>query len=280
MPATYTTLESVKKILNANIKSRIRFPDKAVYDYDIFTLGATSSVQDMKSRVSNYDLVFDPSKVVFEDTYKGELNLCIYFDSPTSYIAYNLSDGDKKYRNVGSGSISLDFTPVIGEYIIEAGAFSGTIVERACMIVKVNCHIDTSTAEYFIEQAEIVIDTTIEGSGAKLRIGAPRMFLIPDVPPEIEVACAYLSAYLIYTAIFAEEQKDWEIKGSAFARHFVDSWKKRAESLMADYIAFTGRRPPVYLENADPSTFYGINLKFLEPNINASCGCNDNPRSY
>lgn len=281
MPVTYTTLDSVKKILNANIKSRIRFPDKAVYDYDIFTLGATSTIQDMKSRTSNYDLILDPSKIVFDDGFKGEVTICVYFNTPTSYNVYNLSEGDKKYRNVGAGTISTDFTPAVGDYVIEAGAFSGVIVERACMIIRSNCHIDILTSEYFMEQAEIIVDTSIEGAGAKLRIGAPRMFLQPDVPPEIEVATAYLAAYLMYTAVFAEEQKDWEVKGgSAFSRHFVDSWKKRAEALISDYISFTGRRPPVYLESSDPSTFYGINLKFLEPNVNSNCGCNDNPRSF
>lgn len=280
MPATYTTFSDVKRVLDTNIKNRIRFNTSPVKDYDIFTLSPTSNIQDMAKRTPNYATIFDPSKIVFQDSYAGDLQIALLFTSPTEYICYIMPDGDKKFRNVGAGDISNDFTPVAGDFEIMSGVCSGTIVVNDVVLIKTIVHCSVETADFYIQHAEVIIDNAIEGSGARLKLSSPRMFTFPDIPQEIKVATTYLAAYILYTSVFAEEQKDFEIKNaSTFVRHFVDGWKKRADQLLSDYIAHAGRRPPMARTPDSPSEFYGIDLTWLEPNIGKSCGCDDAPKT-
>jgi hypothetical protein len=278
--AIYTTLDEVKMILRANKASRVRFYDAGVSEVDIKTL--RGSIRDLRDVEPNYDLIVDESKFTISEDFSGDDFVTCVFSDSTNYNVYEIQSGKTSQRLVGSGNIMSAFNPPSGMYEIGIGAFSGTINVGASASFHMFCHVDISTCESFIDHAEVIIDSAIQGAGSKYRDGNNyKMFAQPDVPPEIKIAAAYLSAYLIYTSVFAEEQRDFEVKGSVFLRHFSDAWKKKSESLVDQYIVSTGRKSPLaYNSSMSYSTeamFCGVNLKWLEPQINPVCGCNDNP---
>jgi len=281
--AIYTTIDDVKKILRANKASRVRFYDAGVTDVEINTM--RGSIRDLRDVTPNYDLIVDETKFIISEDFSGDMNVVCVFDDATSYKVYELPIGKPIHRLIGSGVISVDFTPPSSLYTLEVGVFSGTIVAGAAADFHLSCHVDIPTVESFIDHAEVIIDSAIQGGGSRYRDGNDdKMFSQPDVPPEIKVAAAYLSAYLVYTSVFAEEQRDFEVKGSTFLRHFSDAWKKKSEMLVNQYVIATGRKPPLAYNGASSCTtegvFYGVNLKWLEPQISPVCGCDDNPSDH
>jgi hypothetical protein len=241
---TYATLADVKKIMRASSRERIRFSEDAFRSLDVGLLenSATNPYNQSKFPKPQYDLIFRKEEVIVDPSYKYKTLINFVFTSPTAYDVYYQSfvdnSYDKREMKHGSGTISTTYD-YDGLLSFPDDCWSGTIVQGASVKITFESDISTEDAEFFILNAEIAIDNMLSAAAVDyLEVGQQRLFLAPDIPPQITMAAQYMSAYYIYTNAFAEQSADGQ------SGHFTDRWKKMAMDMLRDFAIHKNRLPP------------------------------------
>jgi hypothetical protein len=238
----------VKKILRSSGREGVRFSENAFKRVTIeFRSDVSAGNRFRMNEKGATDFVggFDWSDLVYSPSLAGRVQLVIVFQSPTAYDVYHnrwTIDGyDERQILYGSGTISADFD-YQGLITIPPSAWTGTF--QLGTVVKIDFEVDISNddAEYFLENTEIDIDNMCSGGRLHyLQPGETRMFVSPDIPPAIKMVAEFLSAYYIYSGVYAAEVADKTGNGQA---HFSERWKGTAMRTLATYIAHKTRLPP------------------------------------
>jgi hypothetical protein len=232
---TYTDLSQVKRVLRSSSGEKVRFSDSIV-GVNVGKLTSPTGNQ----ITSNLDLEFNYTLVTIEADFEGDYVLKFLFTSPTEFKAIEVGEKIRRELALGTGDIATDYTTPNGLITVPSGCWGGTIITNSVVEIRFDSHMSDNSGNQYIEDAEVIIDATIEGVGVNYAIGAPRIFASGSVPDQVKVATTYLAAYMIFTDAFADFYKDKnEMKYS-----FVGGWKSRAEDLLMDYMKAVGRKPP------------------------------------
>lgn len=240
MAATYTTLSEVKRILKASDNEVIRFSDSLTE--------VRLKAGGQSAREGNPDMGFDFEQVGMDPAFDKKLRLMIKFTSPTEFNVYRVNDNINQEILLSQGQlIANDYTTPDGLITIPSTCWFGTIEAGDEVILKFDPHISDNSAEKYIEDAEVEIDTMLSAAMVDdYESGETRHFDPSDpdrqVPPPIKVAAAYLAAYYLYTDTFASVYKEENKDDST--RSYGSRWKKRAEKYVLGYIENEGYAPP------------------------------------
>ena len=232
---TYTDLAQVKRVLRSSSGEKVRFSDSIV-GVNVGKLTSPTGNQ----ITSNLDLEFNYTLVEIDPAFEGDYVLKLLFTSPTDFKAIEVGEKIRRELALGSSDISSDYTTPDSMITVPKECWGGTIITNSVVEIRFDSHMSDNSGNTYIEDAEVIIDATIEGVGVNYAMGAPRIFASGSVPDQVKVATTYLAAYMIFTDAFADFYKDKnEMKYS-----FVGGWKSRAEDLLMDYMKAVGRRPP------------------------------------
>lgn len=235
---TYTDLSQVKRVLRSSSGEKVRFSD-AIVGVNVGKLTSSTGNQ----VTSNLDLEFNYTLVKTDPAFEGDYVLKFLFTSPTDFKAIEVGEKIRRELSLGTGNVATDYVTPNGLIEVPSDCWGGTIVTNSTVEIRFDSHMSDNSASQYIEDAEVIIDATIEGVGVNYAQGSPRIFAAGSVPDQVKVATTYLAAYMIFTDAFADFYKDKnEMKYS-----FVGGWKTRAEDLLMDYMKAAGRKPPLVI---------------------------------
>jgi hypothetical protein len=241
-------LNDVKKILRSSGREGVRFSENAFKRVTVemrADVAAGNQFRNNQKGATDFVGGFNWAVLTYASSLAGRVQLQIVFSSPTDFDVYHnrwtLDGYDERQILYGSGSIGASFD-YQGLITIPSTAWIGTFQRGS--VVKIDFEVDISNddAEYFLENTEIDIDNMCAGGRLHyLQPGEDRLFVSPDIPPAIKMVAEFLSAYYIYSGVFASEVADKTGNGQA---HFSERWKATALRTLATYIAHKTRLPP------------------------------------
>lgn len=241
----YAELSDVKIIMRASSRERIRFSDDALRVIDVGLIEVSQIGDSYTQRgyqKPSYTLSVKRDEIQIDPSYHGRDLIVFIFNDDTTYNVYHQEFKDNAYdkREMlhGSGSISTtyDYDGVIS---FPPSMWAGVATAGNSVRITFECDVSNLDAEFFISQAEIALDNMLSSAAVDyLELGEDRIFRAPDIPPVISMAAQYLSAYYIYTNVFAEQTKD--PNGS----HFTDRWRRMCMDVLRDFANWKTRLPP------------------------------------
>lgn len=253
----YCSTSDVKIVLKTNRANKIRFPEIAINNLvtakeDKPIGGGLNSPSVGLKPQKNVDLAVNKGLIVADTGFSGMIKVFVYFDSATDYRVFVTDEVSSRRVLDGSGTISTDYIHTEGYFTILANAFFGTISVQDTVEFSVECHISDDEIEQFISLAEIEIDNFLMAGYHRLTSGTTdynsgfqvRLFDATTLPDQIKSACSYLAAYLIYTTIFADEQRDFDKSKDFRSIHFSERWKKLVDNSLSNYLKIANRSVP------------------------------------
>lgn len=245
---TYCQLSDVKKILRASGREGIRFSENAFRRVAIegrADLAAGNPFTQNVKGATNFTAGFNWSALTFAPSLSGRVQLVFAFTSPTAFNVYHnrwTIDGyDERLTLYGSGTTAAAFN-YMSLIQVPPGAWTGAYTNGVTVTADFEVDISNDDADYFLTNAEIDIDNMCAGGRLHyLQPGEDRLFVSPDIPPSIKMVAEYLSAYYIYSGVYAAEVADKTGNGQA---HFSERWKATALRTLATFIAHKTRLPP------------------------------------
>lgn len=231
MAAVYTTLDDVKKVLRSSSGERVRFSDNV----------KTVEVKHA-NKAPNLDITFDRNGLILDPSVEGAFTIRIEFSSIVAFDVYRIEEAYENKLHIGSGNISSLFTSSDGLLQISPSCWTGTIVAGDYVQLQYDIHMSNEVAEYYIENTEVMIDQMIYDVLAQApATGETRVWpLAADVPEAVSVAATYLTAYYIFTDVFADRYLTREDKKLTL----IDRWKTRGEEYLKRYISNEAKIAP------------------------------------
>ena len=235
MAAIYTTLANVERVLRTSSESKVRLSDKAL----------VSVIPQTATRQPNLSILVDYTSIVISDDYEGRQLLRVTFTSATDFDVTQADLTSQRELLLGSGDIASPFVTPDTLITIPAGTFSGTIAATDFVELEFHAHMSVNDAVLYIEDTEVSIDSVLSELGVDyLETGDTRLYTTtPDVPVTIAVAAQYLAAYFIYTDVYRGKFTDEATFQNSYARR----WKKRADNMLNQFAAQSGRLSPKIL---------------------------------
>ncbi len=241
---TYAVLDDIKIIMRASARERIRFSADALRIIEVGHIEGTaigSSYGQSKYPEPIYTLGINRAGITIADSYKGRDLVNFVFINATQFNVYYQEFKDNSYdkRELyhGTGSISSPY--VYNDITFETTFWTGTANANDSIKIQFEADISNEDVEFFIKNAEIAIDNMLSAASVDYLLpGEQRLFLAPDIPPQITMATQYLSAYYIYTNVYAEQSKD------PSSGHFTERWKKMCMDVLRDFAIHKNRLPP------------------------------------
>lgn len=247
---SYALLSDIKKIMRASSRERIRFSGDALRVTEVAHLQGTTTgtpYNQSKPKEPIYTLSVNRSAVIIDPGYKGRDLVNFVFTSPTTYNVYSQTFVDNNYDKretlYGSGSTTTDFV-YDGLITFPPAFWVGVAQAQDSVKLQFEADISDEDAEFFILNAEVAIDNMLAAASVDYLLpGEQRLFLAPDIPPQITMAAQYLAAYYTYTNVYAEQTRD-PTQG-----HFTERWKKMCMDMLRDYAIQSNRLPPSVTKN-------------------------------
>lgn len=282
--ATYTNSDQVKLILKTNRTNRIKFREISTYNLIVNTnknplgSGNVGFTVDPKAAI-NYNLIFRVKDVQISPSFDGYRRIMLFFDDSSNYRVFESEERNGRWNLVGSSDILTEYESPDLMYRIPTSCFGGTISPNDSVQFDIECHISDQDIDIFINLAEVEIDTFLQGGGHKFEDGfQTRVFGIGQVPSTVNSATAYLAAYLIYTSIFADEQRDFEGSKDIRSMHFTERWKKKVDSDLKAYLKVANRRMPqsyIKFSAVSDKARCLFEAKFIDKDVRLAADCKD-----
>lgn len=244
--AIYTNLKDIKRVIRSSDNEIVRFSD---------SLSSITIRKDRSTRGSQIEftnemdipaLGFNELEIEVDPDFDSKLNLHIRFVSPTEFNVYKLGLERKFPRLLSQGAdINSDYTTPDGLLTIKSEAWFGVIETGDIVELTFDPHISDNDVLKYIEDTEVEIDAMLTSLGVDiLKEGETRLFdpsAVPPrpIPPQIQVAATYLTAYYLFTDLFVRIYKQTDPDFTYSGR-----WKKRAENYINNYIKEKGLVPP------------------------------------
>lgn len=250
--ATYTTVEDVARVLRATSGSKIRFSSEAL---------SSIEVRDSANKFHTA-LTVDRANISLSDEYQGSTKLKFDFTSATEFNVFEVDSVQRFELLLGSGNISTVYSTPDSLVTVAAGTFAGTIATGDSVTLVLDAHVSTADVERFIEEAEVEVDTAMTYGGVGYLVGGAELLFEDEVPPAVKTVTTYLSAYYLYTDVFAAKFTDEK----AFESSYTRRWKKRAEDMLMKYVKAHVRTVPKIL--SFPSYVDKFGVRGVGPGVN------------
>lgn len=220
--AYYTTIDKVKQKLGSSRGEKVRFSESVV-----------KLVQtDSDGNILN-PYIFNYKEIIYSNSFSEQMSLRLTFTSATDYSVEYHDSNQKRFYQIGTGTVSTDFDYDYGELIIPDDCWVGTPSNGDIVEIDFHPHLSNETGLGIIEDVELLVDLKLIEAEIGFELGASRLFNPGSVPEYVQTAATYLSAYYIFTDTFHEKfsQKD----GGCDA--VVKRWKEFAKKMLEMYIA-------------------------------------------
>lgn len=232
----YCQIEDIMRIFQSAAGEKVRFSSTSLVG---IRTGKLRNMEDTNIQ-RNLNMSFNYSLVQIAPSFAGDYVLKVYFEDSENFKVYRVDPKVHSEIFLSGGSVALEYTSPDGVVTIPAACWGGAIQTFDVLLLTLDGHISTDNGNLYIEDAEVLIDSMLEAAGIKFLLGGnARLFEVNETPEPIRISTAYLAAYLIYTDSFPTVMNDKEQSYSYPAR-----WRKRAETLIKDYVTAKGLIPP------------------------------------
>lgn len=238
----YADISAVKRLFKTNRGTRIAFIEDAITRVSVINIRKPWPGD---KALDNHDLIFVKSGVSVSTDFRGIEKVMIYFDSPTTYKVFSTDGKDDNTRLMGVGDTVSVYTDPDGKYTIDPSSFSGTIALYDVVIFNLDCQASDDDIEGYIADSEIYIDNYMI-SKFRRHTGTlqERIFDATDLPDQVAAATAYYAAYLLYTTLFLDQQREVQKTTDSKTIGYSERYRDNALSMIDSYIKISNRKIP------------------------------------
>ncbi len=235
----YTTVEKVISVLSASNGKRVRTSSNALKTVKSGTVvgNLAGAINTWRVEPSGQTIV-TKSLIEVGSSYVGNDEFRIQFTSATEYGVWAFRDGS--FSLLGSGDINTDHQILDTVITLAAGCFSGAISSAAQVNLQFEADISDDQVSEYIKQTEYLIDNVLSENMVGYSTDGSSLIFEDEVPEQIKTATAYLTAFYIYTDVFADVQADIAEKEYSYAFR----WRKRAEDIITTFSKWRTRETP------------------------------------
>lgn len=251
----YTRIEKVTAVLSTSSGSkRVRTSStalKTIKSSHILPGDLVKPVNARRQEPSGTTIVLR-SLIHIGSSFVGDETFIFEFTSPVAYNVWNFSDGS--YLLLGSGDVGTDFLIPDHDITILANCFSGTISNLSMVTLVFSAHISDNRLVEYIKQTQYLIDSTLSDLWVGYSTDGDTLIYEDETPDQIKTAAAYLTAFYIYTDVFADVQADIADKEYSYAFR----WRKRAEDIITTFARWRRREVPTFVSFPAVVTMIGV----------------------
>lgn len=236
-----------------------------VYTEITNTFSIFSAVRNVNmSDVGATNVAFDYNNVIIADSFKGELEFSLEFDSPTTFNLYKSESGVSRNLFVSSGDITLDYS--IAEMTILAGTIFGPLVSGDVITFLLRRDISVNNLISIIDDAEAEIDSFVlaERMVPWTDFIGPVFGTLPNVPKDIRLAAT------MWSVSFMIERRQLQQVAVQGERPFTEILKNSARKKLRQAGKRLGQMRPVVAET--PLSTDGANLADGLTDLSEECG--------
>jgi len=237
----YTTVEKVVAVLSTSSGSkRVRTSSTALKNVKSSHVPAGELSRPINTRRQDPSGLTIVSRSLIEvgSSFVGDETFLFEFTSSTEYNVWNFNDG--AYLLLGSGLVGSNFEIPDTGITILANCFSGSISNLSMVTLIFSAHISDDRLVEYINQTEYLIDSTLSELWVGYSTDGTSLIYEDEPPEQIKTATSYLTAFYIYTDVFADVQADIADKEYSYAFR----WRKRAEDIITTFAKWRRREIP------------------------------------